>query len=383
MSSAERPSSSADAASRASDDDSSRQSSSSPARHERPQLHIDTSTTTPSRRPSLYATPPRSNDGRRPSFGNDNHTRPPSSTPSLRSQKSDQVRVRFSADIQTLGERTLATPSISADEALARLSYSPSQPSPNRRQGSSASCSQHRPPASLTPEQPRSILRSPIHSSPSSTLEPQRRPTRPRGWSLRRQLFSKQQPPISPLSSAEIGLATLPCHDVGAPANYPPSASIDDVDAIRAVNAALEQARVDPPVASIVPKSSISAKSPTAIEQEATQASLPFYSTWATSQRTRHILGERFKKLMMRIKRLRDPRLISKGKGREIPLDVSDGGNTLLIDERTGRDYCDNLITSSRYTIYSFLPRQLWAQFSKIANLYSLYVATALIVDTF
>jgi len=358
--------SSADAASRESSDDSSHQPSSSPARPKRPQLHIDTSTTTPSRRLSLHATPPRSNDGRRPSFGNDNHTRPPSSTPSLRSQKSDQVRVRFSADVQTLGERTLATPSISADEALARLSPSPSL---NRRQGSSASGSPHRPSTSLAPEQPRSILRSPIHSSPS---EPQRRPTRARGWSLRRQLFSKQQPPISPLSSAEIGLATLPCHDVGAPANHPASASIEDVDAIRAVNTTLDQARIDPPVASILPKSSSSTKSPAAIDQEATQTSLPFYSTWATSHRTRHILGERFKDLMMRIKRLRDPRLISKGKGREIPLNVSDRGNTLLIDERTARDYCDNLITSSRYTIYSFLPRQLWAQFSKIANLYSL-----------
>jgi len=376
----QQPSSSANAASRANDDGSSCLPSSPPASPERPQLHIDTSTTTPSRRPSLYATPPRSNDGRRSSFGTDNHPRPLSSAPSLRSQKSDQIRVRFSGDVQTLGERTFAPQSIGADEALARLSPSPSPAGSSRWQGSFASDLPHLPATSLTPERPRSILRSPMHSSPSSAVEPQRRPTRARGWSLRRQLFSKQQSPMSPLSSAEIGLAALPSHDVGPPANRP---ALDDVDAIRAVNTALDQVRIDPPVASITPKSSNSTKSPTAIDQEATQASLPFYSTWATSQRTRHILGERFKDLMMHIKRLRDPRLISKGIGREIPLDASDRGNTLLVDERTGRDYCDNLITSSRYTIYSFLPRQLWAQFSKIANLYSLYDATPLMQDTF
>ena len=73
--------------------------------------------------------------------------------------------------------------------------------------------------------------------------------------------------------------------------------------------------------------------------------------------------------MMRRLKLLRDPRLISKGKGREIPIDVPERERTNLIDDRTGREYVDNLTTSSRYTVYSFLPRQLWAQFSKVANL--------------
>lgn len=49
--------------------------------------------------------------------------------------------------------------------------------------------------------------------------------------------------------------------------------------------------------------------------------------------------------------------------------------SNLLIDERTDRPYRDNVITSSRYTVYSFLPRQLYAQFSKLANAYFLLVA--------
>ena len=46
-----------------------------------------------------------------------------------------------------------------------------------------------------------------------------------------------------------------------------------------------------------------------------------------------------------------------------------------LIDERTNKPYCDNSITSSRYTVYSFLPKQLYAQFSRLANCYFFTVA--------
>lgn len=48
---------------------------------------------------------------------------------------------------------------------------------------------------------------------------------------------------------------------------------------------------------------------------------------------------------------------------------------TLLIDERTDNPYVNNLITSSRYTLASFLPRQLIAQFSKLANCYFMMIA--------
>ncbi|QLG72431.1 hypothetical protein HG535_0D01390 [Zygotorulaspora mrakii] len=46
-----------------------------------------------------------------------------------------------------------------------------------------------------------------------------------------------------------------------------------------------------------------------------------------------------------------------------------------LIDERLGVPYCKNRITSSRYTVYTFFPRQIYAQFSKIANAYFFLVA--------
>lgn len=45
------------------------------------------------------------------------------------------------------------------------------------------------------------------------------------------------------------------------------------------------------------------------------------------------------------------------------------------IDERTGDGYISNSITSSKYNLYTFLPKQLRAQFSKIANCYFMVVA--------
>ena len=53
--------------------------------------------------------------------------------------------------------------------------------------------------------------------------------------------------------------------------------------------------------------------------------------------------------------------------GRPIPLDVN--GRKVLVDERTGKPYIGNGICSTRYSLWNFLPRQLIAQFSKLANL--------------
>lgn len=50
-------------------------------------------------------------------------------------------------------------------------------------------------------------------------------------------------------------------------------------------------------------------------------------------------------------------------------------GSGDLLDERTDAVYVSNTITSSKYSIYSFLPKQLKAQFSKIANCYFMVVA--------
>jgi phospholipid-translocating ATPase len=59
--------------------------------------------------------------------------------------------------------------------------------------------------------------------------------------------------------------------------------------------------------------------------------------------------------------------------GRHINLDFSD--LSIPIDERTGVPYVNNVIRSCRYTLLNFFPRQLLAQFSKLANFYFLTVS--------
>ncbi|KAJ2899996.1 hypothetical protein MKZ38_002715 [Zalerion maritima] len=58
--------------------------------------------------------------------------------------------------------------------------------------------------------------------------------------------------------------------------------------------------------------------------------------------------------------------------GRRIPLRV--GKRKHLIDERTGNPFISNFIRSSRYTVWDFLPKQLFFQFSKLANFYFLVI---------
>ncbi|KAI5918884.1 hypothetical protein F4810DRAFT_689816 [Camillea tinctor] len=45
------------------------------------------------------------------------------------------------------------------------------------------------------------------------------------------------------------------------------------------------------------------------------------------------------------------------------------------IDENTGRPYISNAVRTSRYTVWNFLPKQLFYQFSRLANFYFLIVA--------
>ncbi|AOA62983.1 Aminophospholipid translocase (flippase) [Komagataella phaffii CBS 7435] len=50
-------------------------------------------------------------------------------------------------------------------------------------------------------------------------------------------------------------------------------------------------------------------------------------------------------------------------------------GKSLLKDPKTNKAFCDNNIKSSRYTLATFVPRQLYAQFSKVANCYFLCIS--------
>ena len=57
------------------------------------------------------------------------------------------------------------------------------------------------------------------------------------------------------------------------------------------------------------------------------------------------------------------------------PIKINVSPKTPLLDERTGKPYTSNVVNSSRYTIWNFLPCQLFFQFTKLANLYLLILA--------
>ncbi|TDZ19402.1 putative phospholipid-transporting ATPase DNF3 [Colletotrichum orbiculare MAFF 240422] len=71
---------------------------------------------------------------------------------------------------------------------------------------------------------------------------------------------------------------------------------------------------------------------------------------------------------------LRQKPLPPSADGRHIPLNTARSRSELLVDERTKKPFISNFIRSSRYTIWSFLPKQLLFQFSKMGNFYFLVV---------
>lgn len=103
---------------------------------------------------------------------------------------------------------------------------------------------------------------------------------------------------------------------------------------------------------------------------------LPHYETWIKNKAPHGGILSRLRAGQERIRKkiLRIQEIPPSNDGRHIDVDRS--RREPLIDERTGRGYIKNTITSSRYTLYNFIPRQLFAQFSKLANFYFLCVSS-------
>ncbi|KAL8703202.1 MAG: hypothetical protein Q9201_003621 [Fulgogasparrea decipioides] len=104
-------------------------------------------------------------------------------------------------------------------------------------------------------------------------------------------------------------------------------------------------------------------------------SSLPHYETWLKSRVARSSLlsSLRASYKIAHKKILRIQELPPTKDGRHITIDVE--GRKGLTDERTNRAYVENTIRSCKYTAWNFLPRQLYAQFSKLANFYFLCVS--------
>ncbi|KAK2593131.1 drs2 neo1 protein [Conoideocrella luteorostrata] len=69
---------------------------------------------------------------------------------------------------------------------------------------------------------------------------------------------------------------------------------------------------------------------------------------------------------------LRRKLLVASKDGRRIPLSINH--NEPLIDVRRGHAYISNNVRTSRYTIWDFIPKQLFFQFTRVGNFYFLCV---------
>ncbi|KAF9918043.1 hypothetical protein BX616_010514, partial [Lobosporangium transversale] len=73
-------------------------------------------------------------------------------------------------------------------------------------------------------------------------------------------------------------------------------------------------------------------------------------------------------------------RVVASKTTRVIP--ISSSRTAPLIQPETGKPFVSNSVTTARYTLWDFLPKQLYAQFSKIANVYFLFVASLQMVPS-
>ncbi|KAI9816820.1 MAG: hypothetical protein M1827_001465 [Pycnora praestabilis] len=111
-------------------------------------------------------------------------------------------------------------------------------------------------------------------------------------------------------------------------------------------------------------------------------SALPHYEDWAKRRAARPGLGGRLNVLYERARKtiLRIQDIPPSKDGRHINLNAM--RKKALLDERTNRPYINNTIRSSRFTVWNFLPRQLFAQFSKLANFYFLCVSILQMIPT-
>lgn len=214
----------------------------------------------------------------------------------------------------------------------------------------------------------KGTVRSPSHLSPlsprgASRTSPLSPTSRHRGYSLRSSLFRRNiDEQHSPGGSIELENRTTPTHI------WQTDGSSDDEPTRKARDTTVT---VSPTTIDFAPGSEGSSKTKLGKRPIA----LPNYDDWLQRKEKRRGImqnarefGIKAKKFVLRIKDIPPSK-----DGRHIDLDGfrKEG----LVDERTNQPYTSNWIRSTRYSAWNFFPRQLVAQFTKLANFYFLCVA--------
>ncbi|KAI9831322.1 MAG: hypothetical protein M1819_005096 [Sarea resinae] len=282
-------------------------------------------------------------------------------------------RVRFSLDVdRPMPPRTTRAP---GSLELPRPGYIPREgrPSVSKRPGTPTLSIDTQKAISGPATSGQGISRSQSRSvSPGSSrlavpvekVSPASPKGRLRGYSLRRAIFTKNLNDQAEGSDSEIELETA------GPSRSQPGSSLLETNGHdgRKLGEATIQISPSPD------DGSDPAPKYTSKKLQGTSV-LPHYQSWAQKKSRRSgLVGgirtayQRARKFILRIQDIPPSK-----DGRHIYLDA--GRKKVLIDERTGKAYIGNTVRSSRYTLWNFLPRQLFAQFSKLANFYFLCVS--------
>lgn len=164
----------------------------------------------------------------------------------------------------------------------------------------------------------------------------------------------------------------------------PRSPSVHFSDNVDRRNSAAKKGRVDSTIVELATLSEQRSLSPSKNRRDssriprtvkAAEAALPNYYDWLQKRATRYPAWRKTKALYQRGRKfvLRINDIPPTKDGRHIRLELP--RLQALTDERTSKPYVSNTILSCRYNLWNFLPRQLVAQFSKVANFYFLVVS--------
>ncbi|KAF2157137.1 phospholipid-translocating P-type ATPase [Myriangium duriaei CBS 260.36] len=224
--------------------------------------------------------------------------------------------------------------------------------------------------------EPRNVLGGSVVGSPvsiqSPTFDPSRSPStagRNRGLSLRSTMFHRN---IRERDMSPEGRSTIEMNDVG-PSNSPglsrtttrrPTGKKSTDTTVEVLPIGLQEPKHD----GAAPKVDLAAL-------EGNLPALPNYSSWLQRRAARNPGWRKIKATYHNVRKiiLRINEIPPSKDGRHILLDPARKDS--LLDERTSRPFLGNTIRSTRYTPLNFVPRQLWAQFSKLANFYFLLVS--------
>ncbi|KKK26364.1 hypothetical protein ARAM_007773 [Aspergillus rambellii] len=307
-------------------------------------------------RPSLSPSRTLSDSGRRASH--QHHVRFSTDLERTSTDEGREEEKREDGGRQRSWDRRPASRGLSLDTTIPQASASGRAPGADR--GPTSSLSPRSPLSPTSPPSPDSIGRS---------------RSRNRGYSLRRTIFAKNiGSELGPTSPVELGQIAKPepakespAQD-SAPGALNPSEN-EKQDVIVAQRSASESLPTDDGLTTYY-------SDQTECLKESKKLSTTIsYERWLQRRAAVATLRLRIESVLesMRKTILRIHDIPPSKDGRQIDLNPTRTED--LVDERTGKVYVGNWIRSSRYSLWSFFPRQLFAQFTKLANFYFLVVA--------